>query len=130
MLNPITTTNAAAAISYDLNCVDKYGVAHTKNGWKVCFPEIKVQQDDDAEDINFKRLYAAAIESAEDEIMKHAEKMSTSNIPYTRGQWHKAVNASFSHATQKLHDEVMGHNGCDDLIFTLEVEDQRTIFVH
>ena len=128
MLNPIT--NIKAAISYDLNCVDEYGVAHTKNGWKVCFPEIKVQPDDDAEDITFKRLYAAAIESAEEEIMKHAERMSVSKIPYTRGQWHKAVNASFNRATQKLHDYVMGMNGCDDLMFRLDVEDQRTIFVH
>ena len=62
--------------------------------------------------------------------MRHAERMSTSKIPYNRGQWHKAVNASFSRATQKLHDAAMGHNGCDDLIFSLDVEDQRTIFVH
>ena len=104
-------------INYDHNCVFT-----TKSGWKVIFPTIS--QDDDRE---FNQAYEAAINSAKDEIMKHAEMMSTSN--YTVGQWSKAVNSSFSEETKKLHDLVMGNNGCDDLMFHLEVIDERTIKV-
>ena len=104
-------------INYDHNCVFT-----TKSGWKVIFPTIA--QDDDRE---FNQAYEAAINSAKDEIMKHAEMMSTSN--YTVGQWSKAVNSSFSKETKKLHDLVMGNNGCDELVFRLEVIDERTIKV-
>ena len=128
MLNPITNINSE--ISYDLNEVDQFNCAKTRNGWKVIFPDIKIEEDDDSEDIRFKKLYAAAIEQSEYEILKHAERMSKSNIPYTLGQWHKCVNASFCHETQRLHDFVMGHNGCDDLMFQLEVVDQRTLKLH
>ena len=104
-------------INYDHN-----KCAFTKSGWKVIFPTIA--QDDDRE---FIQTYEAAIKSAEGEIMKHAEMMSTSN--YTVGQWSKAVNSSFSEETKKLHDLVMGNNGCDELMFRLEVIDERTIKV-
>ena len=104
-------------INYDHNCVFT-----TKSGWKVIFPTIP--QDDDRE---FIQAYEAAIKSAEGEIMKHAEMMSTSN--YTVGQWSKAVNSSFSKETKKLHELVMGNNGCDELVFRLEVIDERTIKV-
>ena len=130
MLNPITNTNAAAAISYELYEADEYNCARTKNGWKVIFPDIKIEDDDDVEDIRFKQLYALAIEQAEYEILKHAEKMSISKTPYTIGQWHKCVNASYCHETQRLHDYVMGKNGCDYLVFQLEVIDNRTLEVH
>ena len=103
-------------INYDHNCVFT-----TKNGWKVIFPTI---QDDDRE---FNKAYKAAINSARVEIMKRAEMMSTSN--YTVGQWSKVVNATFSKETKKLHDLVMGNNGCNDLMFHLEVIDERTIKV-
>ena len=109
-------------INYDHN-----KCAFTKSGWKVIFSIIKTQDDSDSEDIEFIQTYEAAIKSAEEEIMKHAEMMSTSN--YTVGQWSKAVNSSFSKETQKLHDLIMGNNGCDDLIFHLEVIDERTIKV-
>ena len=105
-----------ATINYDHNCA-----FITKNGWKVIFPTIA--QDD----LEFNQAYEAAIKSAEEEIMKHAEMMSTSN--YTVGQWSKAVNSSFSKETKKLHDLVMGNNGCDELMFRLEVIDERTIKV-
>lgn len=95
--------------------------AFTKNGWKVIFPTIA--QDD----LEFNQVYEAAIESAKDEIMKHAEMISASK--YSIGQWSKAVNSSFSKETKKLHDLVMGNNGCDELMFRLEVIDERTIKV-
>ena len=104
-------------INYDHNCVFT-----TKSGWKVIFPTIS--QDDDRE---FNQAYEAAINSAKDEIMKHAEMMSASK--YVVGQWSKAVNSSFSEETKKLHDLVMGNNGCDELMFRLEVIDERTIKV-
>ena len=104
-------------INYDHNCVFT-----TKSGWKVIFPTIP--QDDDLE---FNQAYEAAINSAKDEIMKHAEMMSASK--YVVGQWSKAVNSSFSKETKKLHDLVMGDNGCDELVFRLEVIDERTIKV-
>ena len=97
------------------NCV------FTKNGWKVIFPTIA--QDD----LEFNQVYEAAIKSAKDEIMKHAEMISASK--YAVGQWSKAVNSSFSKETKKLHDLVMGNNGCDELMFRLEVIDERTIKV-
>ena len=109
-------------INYDHN---KY--AFTKSGWKVIFSIIKTQDDSDSEDIEFIQTYEAAIKSAEEEIMKHAEMMSTSN--YTVGQWSKVVNSTFSEETKKLHDLVMGNNGCDELMFRLEVIDERTIKV-
>ena len=102
-------------INYDHNCV------FTKNGWKVIFPTIA--QDD----LEFNQVYEAAIESAKDEIMKHAEMISASK--YSIGQWSKAVNSSFSKETKKLHDLVMGNNGCDELMFRLEVIDEHTIKV-
>ena len=105
-------------INYDHNCVFT-----TKSGWKVIFPTIP-QDDDDRE---FNQAYEAAIKSAKDEIMKHAEMISESK--YTVGQWSKAVNSSFSKETKKLHDLVMGNNGCDELMFRLEVIDERTIKV-
>ena len=108
----MTTT----VINCDHNC------AFTKSGWKVIFTTIL--QDDDPE---FYQAYEAAIESAKDEIMKHAEMMSASN--YVVGQWSKAVNSTFSEETKKLHDLVMGNNGCDELVFRLEVIDERTIKV-
>ena len=104
-------------INYDHNCVFT-----TKSGWKVIFPTIA--QDDDRE---FNQAYEDAIKSAKDEIMKHAEMMSASK--YVVGQWSKAVNSSFSKETKKLHDLVMGNNGCDELMFRLEVIDERTIKV-
>ena len=104
-------------INYDHNCVFT-----TKSGWKVIFPTIP--QDDDRE---FNQAYEAAINSAKDEIMKHAEMMSASK--YVVGQWSKAVNSSFSKETKKLHDLVMGNNGCDELVFRLEVIDHCTIKV-
>ena len=103
--------------------INYHNCVFTKNGWKVIFPTI--QQDDD--DFEFIQTYEAAIKSAEEEIMKHAEMMSTSN--YTVGQWSKAVNSSFSKETKKLHDLVMGNNGCDELMFRLEVIDEHTIKV-
>ena len=108
----MTTTT----INYDHN-----NCAFTKNGWKVIFPTIA--QDD----LEFNQAYEAAIESAKDEIMKRAEMMSASK--YVVGQWSKAVNSSFSKETKKLHDLVMGNNGCNDLMFHLEVIDERTIKV-
>ena len=104
-------------INYDHN-----KCAFTKSGWKVIFPTIP--QDDDRE---FNQVYEAAINSAKDEIMKHAEMISASK--YVVGQWSKAVNSSFSEETKKLHDLVMGNNGCDELMFRLEVIDERTIKV-
>ena len=104
-------------INYDHN-----KCAFTKSGWKVIFPTIA--QDDDRE---FNQAYEAAINSAKDEIMKHAEMISASK--YVVGQWSKAVNSSFSEETKKLHDLVMGNNGCDELMFRLEVIDERTIKV-
>ena len=101
--------------------INYHNCVFTKNGWKVIFPTIA--QDD----LEFNQVYEAAIKSAEEEIMKHAEMMSTSN--YTVGQWSKAVNSSFSKETKKLHDLVMGNNGCDELMFRLEVIDERTIKV-
>lgn len=115
-----------ATINYNLRNVDDHNCAFTKSGWKVIFPIILVE-DDDPEDIEFNQVYEAAIESAKDEIMKHAEMMSASK--YVVGQWSKAVNSSFSEETKKLHDLVMGNNGCDELVFRLEVIDERTIKV-
>ena len=100
---------------------DHNRVFTTKSGWKVIFPTIA--QDD----LEFNQVYEAAIESAKDEIMKHAEMISASK--YSIGQWSKAVNSSFSKETKKLHDLVMGNNGCDELMFRLEVIDERTIKV-
>ena len=128
MLNPIT--NIITSISYELDSVDEFNCAHTKNGWKVIFPTIEIADDDDQEDRRFKKFYAAAIEQSEHEILKHAEKMSQSKIPYSIGQWHKCVNASFCHKTQRLHDYVMGHNHCDDLMFRLDVIDNHTLEIH
>ena len=105
-------------INYDHNCVFT-----TKSGWKVIFPTIP-QDDDDRE---FNQAYEAAIKSAKDEIMKCAEMISASK--YVVGQRSKAVNSSFSKETKKLHDLVMGNNGCDELMFRLEVIDERTIKV-
>lgn len=101
--------------------INYHNCVFTKNGWKVIFPIIA--QDD----LEFNQVYEAAIESAKDEIMKHAEMMSASK--YVVGQWSKAVNSSFSKETKKLHDLVMGNNGCDELMFRLEVIDERTIKV-
>ena len=101
--------------------INDHNCAFTKNGWKVIFPTIA--QDD----LEFNQVYEAAIESAKDEIMKHAEMISASK--YSIGQWSKAVNSSFSKETKKLHDLVMGNNGCDELMFRLEVIDERTIKV-
>lgn len=101
--------------------INYHNCVFTKNGWKVIFPTIA--QDD----LEFNQVYEAAIESAKDEIMKHAEMMSASK--YVVGQWNKAVNSSFSKETKKLHDLVMGNNGCDELMFRLEVIDERTIKV-
>lgn len=101
--------------------INYHNCAFTKSGWKVIFPTIA--QDD----LEFNQAYEAAIESAKDEIMKHAEMISASK--YSIGQWSKAVNSSFSKETKKLHDLVMGNNGCDELIFRLEVIDERTIKV-
>ena len=101
--------------------INYHNCVFTKNGWKVIFPTIA--QDD----LEFNQVYEAAIESAKDEIMKHAEMISTSK--YSIGQWSKAVNSSFSKETKKLHDLVMGNNGCDELMFRLEVIDERTIKV-
>ena len=101
--------------------INYHNCVFTKNGWKVIFPTIA--QDD----LEFNQVYEAAINSAKDEIMKHAEMMSASK--YVVGQWSKAVNSSFSKETKKLHDLVMGNNGCDELIFRLEVIDERTIKV-
>ena len=115
-----------ATINYDLR-VDANNCAFTKNGWKVIFPIILVEDDDDSEDLEFNQAYEAAINSAKDEIMKHAEMMSASK--YVVGQWSKAVNSSFSKETKKLHDIVMGDNGFDELVFHLEVIDERTIKV-
>ena len=103
-------------INYDHN-----KCAFTKSGWKVIFPTIS---QDDRE---FNQAYEAAINSAKDEIMKRAEMISASK--YVVGQWSKAVNSSFSKETKKLHDLVMGNNGCDELMFRLEVIDERTIKV-
>ena len=115
-------------INYNLRNVDANNCAFTKNGWKIVFPIITAQDHDDSEDLEFYQAYASAIESAEDEIMKHAEMISESN--YVVGQWSKAVNSSFSEETKKLHDLVMGDNGCDELVFRLEVIDQCTIEVN
>ena len=101
--------------------INYHNCVFTKNGWKVIFPTIA--QDD----LEFNQAYEAAINSAKDEIMKHAEMISASK--YVVGQWSKAVNSSFSKETKKLHDLVMGNNGCDELIFRLEVIDERTIKV-
>lgn len=101
--------------------INYHNCVFTKNGWKVIFPTIA--QDDP----EFNQVYEAAIESAKDEIMKHAEMISASK--YVVGQWSKAVNSSFSKETKKLHDLVMGNNGCDELMFRLEVIDERTIKV-
>ena len=101
--------------------INYHNCVFTKNGWKIIFPTIA--QDD----LEFKQVYEAAIESAKDEIMKHAEMISASK--YSIGQWSKAVNSSFSKETKKLHDLVMGNNGCDELMFRLEVIDERTIKV-
>lgn len=101
--------------------INYHNCAFTKNGWKVIFPTIA--QDD----LEFNQVYEAAIESAKDEIMKHAEMISASK--YSIGQWSKAVNSSFSKETKKLHDLAMGNNGCDELMFRLEVIDERTIKV-
>ena len=109
-------------INYDHN-----KCAFTKSGWKVIFSIINTQYDSDSEDIEFIQTYEAAIKSAEEEIMKHAEMISASK--YVVGQWSKAVNSSFSKETKKLHDLVMGNNGCDELVFRLEVIDERTIKV-
>ena len=109
-------------INYDHN-----KCAFTKSGWKVIFPIINTQYDSDSEDIEFIQTYEAAIKSAKDEIMKHAEMISASK--YVVGQWSKAVNSSFSKETKKLHDLVMGNNGCDELMFRLEVIDEHTIKV-
>ena len=109
-------------INYDHN-----KCAFTKSGWKVIFSIINTQDDSDSEDIEFIQTYEAAINSAKDEIMKHAEMMSASK--YVVGQWSKAVNSSFSKETKKLHDLVMGNNGCDELVFRLEVIDHCTIKV-
>lgn len=95
----------------------------TKNGWKVIFPTIT--QDDD--DLEFNLAYEAAIKSAKVEIMKHAELISASK--YAVGQWSKCINASFSKETKSLHNLVMGNNGCDELVFRLEVIDHHTIKV-
>lgn len=116
-----------ATINYNLRSVDDYNCAFTKNGWRIIFPIIFVEDDDDSEDLEFYQAYADAIKSAEVEIIKHAEMMSTSR--YTIGQWSKAVNSSFSEATKKFHDIVMGNNGCDELMFILEVVDHCTIKV-
>ena len=109
-----------ATINYNHN------YAFTKSGWKVIFPIILVE-DDDPEDIEFNQVYEAAIESAKDEIMKHAEMMCASK--YVVGQWSKAINSSFSKETKKLHDLIMGDNGFDELVFRLEVIDHHTIKV-
>ena len=109
-------------INYDHN-----KCAFTKSGWKVIFSIINTQDDSDSEDIEFIQTYEAAIKSAKDEIMKHAEMISASK--YAVGQWSKAVNSSFSKETKKLHDLVMGNNGCDELMFRLEVIDEHTIKV-
>ena len=109
-------------INYDHN-----KCAFTKSGWKVIFSIINTQDDSDSEDIEFIQTYEAAIKSAKDEIMKHAEMISASK--YVVGQWSKAVNSSFSKETKKLHDLVMGNNGCDELMFRLEVIDEHTIKV-
>ena len=109
-------------INYDHN-----KCAFTKSGWKVIFSIINTQYDSDSEDIEFIQTYEAAINSAKDEIMKHAEMISASK--YVVGQWSKAVNSSFSKETKKLHDLIMGNNGCDELVFRLEVIDERTIKV-
>lgn len=101
--------------------INYHNCVFTKNGWKVIFPTIA--QDD----LEFNQVYEAAINSAKDEIMKHAEMISASK--YVVGQWSKAVNSSFSKETKKLHDLVMGNNGCDELMFRLEVIDERTIKV-
>lgn len=101
--------------------INYHNCVFTKNGWKVIFPTIA--QDD----LEFNKVYEAAIESAKDEIMKHAEMISASK--YSIGQWSKAVNSSFSKETKKLHDLVMGNNGCDELMFRLEVIDECTIKV-
>ena len=101
--------------------INYHNCVFIKNGWKVIFPTIA--QDD----LEFNQVYEAAIESAKDEIMKHAEMISASK--YSIGQWSKAVNSSFSKETKKLHDLVMGNNGCDELMFRLEVIDERTIKV-
>ena len=103
-------------INYDHN-----KCAFTKSGWKVIFPTIA------HDDRVFNKAYNAAINSAKNEIMKYAEMMSTSN--YTVGQWRKVINSSFSKETMVLHDLVMGNNGCDELMFRLEVIDERTIKV-
>lgn len=104
--------------------INYHNCVFTKNGWKVIFPTIPIPEDDDLE---FNQAYEAAIKSAKYEIMKHAEMMSASK--YVVGQWSKAVNSSFSKETKKLHDLVMGNNGCDELIFRLEVIDEHTIKV-
>ena len=114
----MTTTTIIYDLRIDANC------AFTKNGWKVIFPILV--DDDDSEDLEFKQTYKNAIDSAKGEIMKRAEFMSTSN--YTVGQWTKAVSSNFSEETKKLHDLVMG-NGCNDLMFNLEVIDERLIKV-
>ena len=43
--------------------------------------------------------------------------------------WKHHRDESFSEETKKLHDLVMGNNGCDELMFRLEVIDERTIKV-
>ena len=103
-------------INYDHN-----KCAFTKNGWKVIFPTIA------HDDRVFNKAYNAAINSAKDEIMKYAEMISASK--YVVGQWRKVINSSFSKETMILHNLVMGNNGCNDLIFKLEVIDNRTIKV-
>lgn len=114
-------------INYNLRNVNDYNCAFTKNGWKVIFPIIQIQDDDDYEDIEFIKDYEAAIKSVKGEILKHAEMISESN--YAVGQWNKVVNSTFSKETKKLHDLVMGNNGCDELVFRLEVIDHCTIKV-
>ena len=106
-------------INYDHN-----KCAFTKSGWKVIFPTIAIAQDDDRV---FNKAYNAAINSAKNEIMKYAEMISASK--YVVGQWRKVINSSFSKETMVLHDLVMGNNNCDDLMFHLEVIDNRTIKV-
>jgi len=113
------------SLNYELTSTES-NIAKTLNGWKVIFPAIEIADDDDKEDIKFKKLYSEAIMDSEGELMRHADRMSTDSS-YKLGHWHKCVNASFCRATKKLHDFVMGHNACDDLMFTLEVIDNRTI---
>ena len=88
---------------------------------------------EDNEDKEFMTLYFNAIDSVRDKLAKAAKQFADDLIADGQttafGRYRKAVNSSATKATRALAEYIGEHPACDNLIFTIELAEERRILI-